>query len=143
MLLDKAYQGVSEDVVKAIFEFMPLYGEEVHLVVNTNSGIESSLDLAGKKVNMGEKLSGTFVTATGVLLTNKINIEDITPSYDLPMVALPKVISGEYDAMFVVGKAPIPYLATADCPTDTNVSGCIAGDPTTLTFFVPPYQMGF
>ena len=142
MLHDKASQGLSEDVVKAIFVriFMPLYGEDVHLVVNTGSDIKNGLDLAGKKVNIGEKLSGTFVTATGALLTNKINIEDITPSYDSPVVALSKVISGKYDAMFVVGKAPISYLVTADCPMDKNVPGCIAGDPTTLPIKLVPVQ---
>jgi TRAP transporter TAXI family solute receptor len=133
---DQTQQGISKELLRGYFWYgehiMPLYSEDIHLVVNTKSGIESSLDLVGKKVNMGEKLSGTFVTATAILLFNKLKIEAITPSYDSPVAALPKVISGEYDAMFVSSKAPVSYLATADCPTDINVPNCIAGDPTTL-----------
>jgi TRAP transporter TAXI family solute receptor len=133
---DQTQQGISKELLRGYFWYgehiMPLYSEDIHLVVNTKSGIESSLDLVGKKVNMGEKLSGTFVTATAILLFNKLKIEEITPSYDSPVAALSKVISGEYDAMFVIGKAPVSYLAAADCPTDINVPNCIAGDPTTL-----------
>jgi len=134
LFVDQTSPSISKELLMALHvrAFMPLYGEQAHLVVNTGSGIESSLDLAGKKVNMGDKLSGTFATATHLLFFNNIKIEEITPSYDSPLTALPKVISGEYDAMFVTSKAPIPYLVTADCPTDTNIPGCIAGDPTTL-----------
>ncbi|TGO02956.1 hypothetical protein PN36_15255 [Candidatus Thiomargarita nelsonii] len=134
LFVDKTSPSISKELLMALYvrALMPLYGEEAHLVVNTGSGIESSLDLAGKKVNMGDKLSGTFATATSVLFFNNIKIEEITPSYDSPLTALSKVISGEYDAMFVTSKAPVSYLVTADCPTNTDVLGCIAGDPTTL-----------
>jgi TRAP-type uncharacterized transport system substrate-binding protein len=134
--VDQTQTSISDELLRAHFWYgenlMPLYLEDIHLVVNTNSGIESSLDLVGKKVNLGEKQSGTVVTATAMLLTAKIQIGAITPSYDSPIVALPKVIAGEYDAMFVTGKAPVSYLADTDCPTDINVPGCKAGDPTTL-----------
>jgi TRAP-type uncharacterized transport system substrate-binding protein len=112
--VDKKTQDIAKEMLMAIFVgiLMPLYGEEIHLVVNTGSGIESSLDLAGKKVNIGQKLSGTFVSAITMLLVNNIKPENVTLSYDYPAAALPKVISGEYDAMFVTGKAPISYLST-------------------------------
>ncbi|TGN99908.1 hypothetical protein PN36_32005 [Candidatus Thiomargarita nelsonii] len=133
---DQTQEIISEDLLKTSFWYgkniMPLYLEDVHLLVNTNSGIESSLDLVGKKVNMGEKLSGTFVTANAALSVNNIKVEEVTAYYDSPVTALPKVISGEYDAMFVTSKAPVSYLAAADCPLDIKVPGCIAGDPTTL-----------
>jgi len=134
--VDQTQPTISEELLRGYFWYgeniMPLYPEDIHLLVNTNSGIENSLDLVGKKVNMGEKLSGSFVTAITMLLVNNIKIEEITPSYDSPVAALPKVISGEYDALFVTSKAPVSYLVAADCPTDINVPGCIAGDPTTL-----------
>jgi uncharacterized protein len=122
---------------------MPLYLEDIHLVVNTNSGIESSLDLKGKKVNMGENLSGTLSSASSMLLVNNLKIDDITPFYDPNPIALNKVISGEYDAMFVTGKAPVSYLAAADCPKEIEVEGCIAGEPSSLpikmVFIQVPY----
>jgi TRAP transporter TAXI family solute receptor len=142
MSIDQNTQGIAKEVLMAMFVrvLMPLYGEDVHLVVNTGSGIESSLDLSGKKVNMGEKFSGTFVTATSTLLVNKIKPENVTLSYDSPATALSKVISGEYDAMFITSKAPISYLVAADCPTNVNVPGCVAGDPKTLPIKLVPVQ---
>jgi len=139
---DQAISGIAKEMLMAAFVriLMPLYGEDVHLVVNTNSGIESSRDLADKKVNMGEESSGTFVSAINALVFTDINIKKISSSNDSPAVALPKVISGEYDAMFVVGKAPVSYLAAADCPTDIEVPGCIAGDPTTLPIKLVPIK---
>jgi TRAP transporter TAXI family solute receptor len=117
-----------------------LYPEDVHLVVNTNSGIESSRDLAGKKFNLGENGSGTLITANAVLLVNNIKIEEVIASYEASSVALPKVISGEYDAMLVIGKVPVSYLAEADCPTETSVPGCVAGNPTTLPIKLVPIE---
>ena len=140
--VDKNIQGITKEVLMLISlgVIMPLYGEEIHLVVNTGSDIESSLDLAGKKVNIGKKLSGTFISAMTMLLVNKVKQENVTLSYDSSVVALPKVISGEYDAMFVTGKAPISFLAAADCPTHKPVSGCIAGNPKTLPIKLVPIQ---
>lgn len=143
--LDKNSPKIAKEVLMVIFAdaIMPLYGEAVHLIVNTGSGIESSLDLAGQKINMGQKLSGTFVSAMGVLLYNKINQDRVTRFYDSPAVALPKVISGEYDAMFVVGKAPVSYLVEADCSTDALVPNCVAGDPSTLPIKLVPIQIPY
>jgi hypothetical protein len=122
---------------------MPLYVEDAHLIVNTGSGIQSSLDLVGKKINLGEPLSGSHASAHTGLFVNDIKLEDITPFYDPSPVALPKVISGEYDAMIVVGKAPISYLKEADCPTDTLVPNCVAGDPSTLPIKLVPIHIPY
>jgi len=85
-------------------------------------------------------LTGTLILGLPGCDDDDIKIEEVTPSYDAPSVALPKVISGEYDAMLVVGRAPVSYLAEADCPTDTSVSGCVTGDPTTLPIKLVPIQ---
>lgn len=140
--LDKNIQGIAKEVLMVIFAdaIMPLYGEEVHLIVNTGSGIDSSLDLANQKINVGEKLSGNFISAISMLLFNQIELDSEKLFDDPPTVALPKVISGEYDAMFITGKAPISYLVTADCPTDKPVPGCIAGDPNTLPIKLVPVK---
>jgi TRAP transporter TAXI family solute receptor len=131
---------IPEEMLKfySLERIMLLYQEDVHLVVNTGSGISSSRNLLGKKVNLGEQLSGTFVSTQPILTVNGLEMTDITPFYDSPEVALPKVISGEYDAMFVVSKAPVSYLVEADCPTDVEVPGCIAGNPTTLPIKLVP-----
>ncbi len=142
MSVDRTMQTISKELLMAMFVrvLMPLYGEDVHLIVNTNSGIENSRDLTGKKINMGKKLSGTFVTATGSLLVNGIQLKDTKLSYDSPETALSNVISGEYDAMFATGKAPISYLASVDCPANKSLSGCTLGDPKTLPIKLVPVQ---
>jgi TRAP transporter TAXI family solute receptor len=142
----QAEPNLSENMLMATTEsdtLMPLYAEDVHLIVNTGSGIQSSLDLAGKKINMGEQLSGSYVTANTVLFVNALKLEQITPFYDPPPMALPKVISGEYDAMFVTSKAPVSYLVEADCPTDATVPNCVAGDPSTLPIKLVPIQIPY
>ncbi|HIE00489.1 MAG TPA: TAXI family TRAP transporter solute-binding subunit [Thiotrichaceae bacterium] len=141
--INQAQPGLSEDMLMGFDAIMPLYREDIHLVVNTNSGIQSSLDLAGKKVNLGEKLSGSYMTAHTMLLVNALKVEDITPFYDSSQIGLSKVISGEYDAMFVVGKTPVSSLVAADCPTDTAIPNCIAGDPTTLPIKLVPVQVPY
>jgi TRAP-type uncharacterized transport system substrate-binding protein len=128
---------VSDDII------MALYLEDGHMIVNTGSGIESGSDLVGKKINLGERLSGSYASANTALYVNGIKLEEITPFYDLPPVALPKVISGEYDAMALVSKAPVSFLVEADCPTDAKVSNCVAGDPSTLPIKLVPVQIPF
>jgi hypothetical protein len=43
--------------------------------------------------------------------------------------------------MFVTAKAPVPYLATADCPI--NIEGCITGDPSTLPIKMVTIQVPY
>lgn len=141
----KAKPNLSEEMLMAasIDTIMPLYAEDVHLIVNVGSGIESSLDLLGKKVNMGDKLSGSYVTARMGLFVNAMSEEDIFPFYEPPPMALPKVISGEYDAMFVTSKAPVPFLVEAVCPTNKKVANCVVSDPTNLPIKLVPIHIPY
>jgi len=86
---------------------MPLFPEDCHLLVNTGSGISKMEELAGKKVCLCEKTSGTFIVARNVLKTYGFT-KDNAPVYyfESPDAAIPKVISGEYDAMFKVSAYP-------------------------------------
>jgi hypothetical protein len=120
--IDAATPGISEQMqqVQHVRAVMPLFAEQGQLIVNENSGINSSLDLAGKKFNLGPKTSGTYMTASTVLLINGLSEADVTPSYESPNDAISKVISGEYDAMFMTANAPVDFLTevAADAPIE-------------------------
>jgi len=106
--------------VQYVRALMPLFAEQGQLIVNENSGISNSLDLVGKKFNMGPKTSGTYMTASTVLLINGLSEADVIPSYESTNDAISKVISGEYDAMFMTATAPVNSLAeiAADAPIE-------------------------
>jgi TRAP transporter TAXI family solute receptor len=120
--IDAATPGISEAMqqVQHVRAVMPLFAEQGQLIVNENSGINSSLDMAGKKFNMGLKTSGTYMTASTMLLINGLSEADVTPTYESPTDAISKVISGEYDAMFITSKAPVGFLTevAADAPIE-------------------------
>ncbi len=104
-----------------------LYPEMVHILVNRDSGITQVADLAGKKVNVGEKDSGTHLTAHKFL--NSYHQLAAAPQYvyEAPTKAVAKVVAGTLDATFYVAGAPISTLA--DLPADANVTLIPASTP--------------
>jgi uncharacterized protein len=85
----------------------PLYNEEVHLLARRD--IESLADLAGKRVAIGKKESGTWLTATLVLDLAKVKgAKTLDIASD---EALPKLLAGEIDALFYVAGAPAALFA--------------------------------
>lgn len=96
-----------QQAVRGVRIMFPLYDEEIHVLARRDiAGIK---DLAGKKVAVGVKDSGTFLTASLVL-----DILQVKPAEKLPLnpdAALPKLLSGEIDAFFYVAGAPAPLFA--------------------------------
>lgn len=91
-----------QKAVKGVRIMFPLYNEEIHVLARTD--IASLKDLAGKKVAVGKKDSGTFLTATLIMDILQVKAGermDINPD-----AALPKLLSGEIDAFFYVAGAP-------------------------------------
>lgn len=84
----------------------PFYNEEVHLVGTKE--IKSIEDLRGKRVVVGQRGSGTWLTAT-----NLLNMSNIIPAERLelpPPEAVQAVLTGKADAMFYVAGAPTPLF---------------------------------
>jgi TRAP transporter TAXI family solute receptor len=85
----------------------PFYNEEVHLFANKK--IQRFSDLEGKRVVVGEKGSGNWLTATnllqmtGVKLGEALNIP--------PLKAVTAVLQGEADAMIYVAGKPVELFA--------------------------------
>ncbi|MGD9209560.1 MAG: TAXI family TRAP transporter solute-binding subunit [Desulfobacteraceae bacterium] len=86
--------------LKLIF---PFYNEEVHLLAGKE--IKSIEDLAGKRVVVGTKGSGNYLTSN-----NLLNMLQITPSQRMemqPIDAVTAVLTKKADAMFYVSGKPV------------------------------------
>ena len=84
----------------------PFYNEEVHLFTRTE--IQHIENLRGKRVVLGLRGSGTWLTAT-----NLLNVLNITPAERLelpPPEAVHAVLTGKADAMFYVAGKPTPLF---------------------------------
>ena len=86
-----------------------LYNEELHVLVGP--GVKSVDDLRGKKVNFGNKGSGTYMTSSIVFQRMGVKVEPT--SFDQAL-AVEKIRNGEIAALvYVVGK-PARLFSEAD-----------------------------
>jgi TRAP transporter TAXI family solute receptor len=88
-----------------------LYQESLHIVVRRDSGITSFAKLRNKRVSLGEKESGSMVTAILVLRALGLSEKRVKAVYLSTADAAAKMRKGELDAFFAVGGAPIPAIA--------------------------------
>jgi uncharacterized protein len=101
----KTFEAADAEIQKAVRGvriMFPLYNEEVHVLAKT--AIRSMDDLAGKKVAVGVKDSGTYLTAS--LMLDIIGIKDVQKVELNPDKALPQLQAGDIDAFFYVAGAP-------------------------------------
>lgn len=101
----KTYEANDPEIqqaVKGVRIMFPLYNEEVHLIARKE--IASARDLAGKKVAIGEKDSGTFLTAS--LILDILRVEGADRQTFGATASLEKLLAGEIDAFFYVAGAP-------------------------------------
>ncbi len=95
---------------------LPLFlDEEIHLIAKKGSGINNLSDLRGKRVAIGTKEQGTYVTATTIKQRTGVAWFDIEMSSNDAYQAL---INGTIDAYFYVGGVPVSSLSKlgADAP---------------------------
>jgi TRAP transporter TAXI family solute receptor len=91
--------------------FLPLYSEEIHLIVRRSSDINSVSDLDGKRVGIGGKNSGTHVSALIIKDLEKLDWKTINIDFNESVKAL---LADSIDAFFYVGAAPSSYLSNLD-----------------------------
>ena len=125
-----------------------LYPAVVHIVARDGQGISTVSDLAGKRVSLGPKASGTPVNAQAILAAYGLLVDDIEASYLETSLAADRLRAGEIDAFFAIGGLPVeavedlarrtkvmlvpveaaprdeitsfsPFLAEAEIPADT------------------------
>lgn len=84
--------------------FLPLYTEEIHLIVHKDSKIRSIKDLENKIVNVGNDQSGSQFTSR--IIAKEL---DLTWKEDLsdPKKALKHLLSKKIDAIFLIVGKPV------------------------------------
>jgi len=95
---------------------LPLFlDEEIHLISKKGSDITSLSDLRGKRVAIGTKEQGTYITATIIKQRTGIAWHDVEMNSNDAYKAL---VDGVIDAYFYVGGAPVSSLSKlgADAP---------------------------
>ena len=88
---------------------LPIGSEEIHIITLKESKVKDFASLKKKRVAIGSSLQGTHITATYIKQVTKSNWVDVDIPYDKAFRAL---FSGDIDALFFVGKAPISDLKT-------------------------------
>ena len=105
----KTFEANDPDVqqaVRGVRIMFPLYNEEVHVLARKD--IADLKGLAGHKIAVGKKDSGTFLTSSLILDILQVKGGERLPLN--PDEALPKLLSGEIDAFFYVAGAPAPLF---------------------------------
>ncbi len=101
-VLKRSSSQESQKVAQRLRLIYPFYNEEVHLFAQTS--IQQFSDLQGKRVVVGTKGSGNWLTAE-----NLLQLTGVTPGEKLylePADAVQAVLLGEVDAMFYVAGKP-------------------------------------
>ncbi len=101
-VLKRSSSEESRTVAQRLRLIYPFYNEEVHLFARTS--IQRFSDLQGKRVVVGTKGSGNWLTAE-----NLLQLTGVTPGEKLylePADAVQAVLLGEVDAMFYVAGKP-------------------------------------
>jgi TRAP transporter TAXI family solute receptor len=95
----------SEPKAKTVYKMvMPFYSEEITIIANKKSGIKTLKDLNGKRVASGLPGSGMWFTANTI--RNALNIKWLQVDR-LPEESILLVLTGEVDAMLIVGGSPV------------------------------------
>ena len=84
----------------------PFYNEEVHVFARKE--VKSFADLAGKRLALGTKGSGSWLTAVNLLRMTGVEPGEI--KHMKPKRAAREVVIGGVDAMIFVGGKPVPFF---------------------------------
>lgn len=125
-------------IARSIRYVAPLYSEEVHLVTTKGSGIKKLKDITGKRVAIGEGESGTYLTASFILLLGRIDVQrlEIAPTEGLRRLLLPASDPGKIDALFYVAGTPVK-LFTENKALRDQLAGVAIDDPAVLQRYTP------
>lgn len=83
---------------------------DLHIVVDSDSGIDTVFDLAGKRVSLGPFGSETYTSAEFVLRAHDLTTADVQVSLLKPGPATDALFSGQVDAMFLLEAAPVEAI---------------------------------
>lgn len=130
---DVVYQAYNGEVafegkpVSKLRTIMGLHPEPMHLVCNSNAGVNSFRDIAGKKVNLGNPGSGQLNTVQAMLEVFGMSEDDLQPEYLKAAEAPDYLRDGRIDCFFyVVG---VGAAAIQDITTTADVTLVPLDDP--------------
>jgi TRAP transporter TAXI family solute receptor len=125
-------------IARSIRYVFPLYAEEVHLVTTKGSGIRKLKDIAGKRVAVGEGESGTYLTASFILLLSRIDVKqvEIAQTEGLRRLLLPASDPNKIDALFYVAGTPVKLFTETKALRD-QLAGVTIDDPDVLQRYSP------
>lgn len=114
-LVDSAVRGVgrfaNEQRMRGVRAVANLYFERFHLVVAPDSGIGQVSDLAGKRLSIDRKGSGSFVEGMALLKAFDLTDRGVELFYEPPGKAAELLAAGRLDAIFFVGGYPAVSIA--------------------------------
>jgi hypothetical protein len=90
-----------------------LFPEQLHVVVRKDAKIASIDFLRRRRMNLGDRDSGTLVVAGLVAAAYGVAIADMQASYEGLDRATDLLIDGKIDGYFMVGGMPLPAVARA------------------------------
>ena len=106
-----AYYGTgpfaTEEPLSDLRAVANLYPAVVHIVARQGTGIAAVSDLAGKRVSLGPKASGTPVNAQDILAAYGLLVDNVEASYLESGLAADLLLADEIDAFFAIGGLPI------------------------------------
>ncbi len=107
-----AYTGTglyeNKEKMRNLRAIASLYPEAMHVVVRKDSQITDIAQLAGKRVSVGARKSGTIQSARLILSAYKLSEDDMKTEYLNNQQALKKLKDGKLDALFFTVGAPAP-----------------------------------
>ncbi|NQV58913.1 MAG: TAXI family TRAP transporter solute-binding subunit [Alphaproteobacteria bacterium] len=119
-----AYFGLGRFKGKAQFDGLrvvaTLFPELVQVAVRKHSGIYALEDLAGKRVSLGAKGSGTTLDAEVIMAAHGLKIDSYKPLHFGFGESADRLRLGRLDAFFIIAGAPVP--AMVDLAEQTNIT---------------------
>lgn len=94
--------------LRVIADLIPV---SMHAVVRADSPITKFRELKGKTISLGPKDSGVAQFVTMLLRINGVTLNDIDPLYLPPGPASDALLTGDIDAFFDMGAAPIDAVS--------------------------------
>lgn len=110
-LLDPALK----DQIRVIF---PLYNEEIHILVRRDAEINSLQDLEGKRINVGPKETGPWITSSIIRALEELSWQD---SNLLPQDALLALVENDIDGMIYTVGQPWGLAQMMDAETASQI----------------------
>jgi len=92
--------------VEALRAIAALYPEHIQLVARADAGIQSVAHLAGKRVSLDERGSGSYVNALQILAAYGLSEGDLEASHWKAEPSSDAMIAGNLDAFFITSGYP-------------------------------------